>query len=514
VGSGDWLGCNTGPLTANGAVGRCCGWADGHGRRSGPNRLDGGNPPNCQLVEGQDAADTADPVPKECFMIEESLTVEDVSAIAEEAYIYAFPMLMGYRYGYATFLQPASPVYAGPPNQGPYGEAKTLDHTFKDVITPNADTPYSFALLDLRAGPIVLTVPEVSGRYYVMQFEDLLGYNELYVGSRATGSSSGSYLLMGPGWQGDVPDGFDFSFSFETDLVYLIGRSQMLGPDDQPALASVMEQYRLEPLEAFQGGEAPALDPFDWPHWDDETSRDERFIGYANALLALYQPIHPDERELFDRFASVGIGPGLPFDEEALSPDHKEALSQGVASARSKMSEASESMGENINGWMSMDPFGNREFYGDDYMKRAASAMIGWGGNDRIEAHYPMARGDIEGEPFDGNAKYQLTLSEPPPVNAFWSVTMYDTAYDGTAGYLVENPIDRYLINSTSQGLVMDDDGALTITMQRHEPTDDAERANWLPTPDGRFYLALRMYWPKSAALDGTWNPPPVVKVG
>jgi hypothetical protein len=447
-------------------------------------------------------------------MIEESLVAEDVSAIAEEAYVYAFPMLMGYRYGYATFLQPASPVYAGPQNQGPYGEAVTLDHTFKEVISPNADTPYSFGLLDLRAGPLVLTVPEVTERYYVMQFEGLFGYNELFVGSRATGSAAGSYLLLGPRWAGEVPDGFVSSFRFETDLVFLIGRTQLLGSDDQAALGKVMEQYRLEPLEVFQGGEAPVLEPFDWPHWDDEASRDERFIGYVNTLLTLSQPPHPDEEEMFERFAKIGIGPGLPFDIGSLSSDRRAALAQGVASARTKMAEVSESMGENINGWMSMDPFGNREFYGDDYMKRAASAMVGWGGNDQIEAHYPMARSDMEGNPFDGNAKYQLTLGTEPPVNAFWSVTMYDTSYDGTAGYMVKNPINRYLINSTTEDLVLDDDGGLTITMQRDKPTDPGERANWLPTPDGRFYLALRMYWPKPAALDGTWSPPPVVRVG
>jgi hypothetical protein len=443
-----------------------------------------------------------------------ALTAEEISAIAEEAYVYAFPMLMGYRHAYATFLQPASPTYVGPANEGPFGEAVTLDHTFTNVITPNADTPYSFALLDLRAGPVVLTVPEVTGRYYVMQFEDLVGYNELFIGSRATGAASGSYLLVGPRWDGDVPDGFASSFRFETDLVFLIGRTQLLGPDDQQELAEVMAQYRLEPLAVHQGGEAPVLEPFDWPVWDDEASRDERFIGYVNTLLTLCEPPHRNEVEMFERFARVGIGHGLPFDPDGLSSETREALGRGVSVARAKMAEESESMGVNVNGWMTMDPFGNREFYGGDYLKRAAAAMVGWGGNDRIEAHYPMARTDIDGNPLDGNGEYQMTLETPPPVHAFWSVTMYDTSYDGTAGYLVENPINRYLINETTQGLVEDDAGRLTITMQHDEPTDPTQKANWLPTPEGRFYLALRMYWPKPAALDGTWNPPPVIRIG
>jgi len=446
-------------------------------------------------------------------VLDNELTAEEISTIVAEAYIYAFPMLMGYRYGYATFLQPASPAYAGPPNAGPYGEAVTLDHTFKDVITPNADTPYSFALVDLRTGPLVLTVPEVSDRYYVMQFEDLLGYNELFIGSRATGSSPGSHLLVGPRWEGELPDGFASTFRFETDLVFLIGRSQLLGPDDQPDLANVMAQYRLEPLEVHRGRDAPALESFDWPRWDDEASRDERFIGYLNTLLSFYDPPHTDEAEMFGRFASVGIGRGLPFDADGLSVETRAAVAEGVTSARVAMAKAAESLGEEVNGWRSMDPFGGRAFYGDDYMKRAAAAMIGWGGNDQIEAHYPIARGDVDGNPLDGNAKYQVTFATLPPVNAFWSVTMYDTSYDGTAGYMIENPINRYLINATTEGLVDNDEGALTITMQHDEPTDPIERANWLPTPSGSFYIALRMYWPKPEALDGTWNPPPVVRI-
>lgn len=442
-----------------------------------------------------------------------SIAADEVQAIAEEAYIYAFPMLMGYRFAYATFLEPASPAYLGPANHGPYGEAVTLDYTFKDVITPNADTPYSFGLLDLRAGPVVLTVPEISDRYYVMQFEDLLGYNELFVGSRATGTAAGSYLLVGPRWQGDLPDGFASTHRFETDLVILIGRSQLLDPDDQPALAEIMAQYRLEPLAVFEGGDDPELDPFPWPVWDDEASRDERFIGDVNTLLRLCEPPHPDETEMFGRFARAGIGHGLPFDLDALDPEIRRAIGDGVSTARDKIAEAATKGDDIVNGWASADPFGNRDFYGDNYLKRAAMAMGGWGGNDKIEAHYLAGRVDQNGDPLNGTRKYQMTLETLPPVRAFWSLTMTDTSYDGTAGYLVKNPIDRYLVNSLTQGLVRNADGGLTITMQHDEPTDPTERANWLPAPEGDFYLTFRMYWPETAVLDGTWEAPPVVRV-
>ncbi len=443
------------------------------------------------------------------------LTVEKIKQIAEEAYIYAFPMLMGYRFAYATFLQPASPAYRGPANSGPYGEAVTLDHTFKDVITPNADTPYSFGMLDLRGGPVVLTVPEVKGRYYVMQFEDLFGCNELFIGSRATGNAAGSYFLTGPSWEGDVPDGFAGSFQFETEWVFMIGRTQLLGPDDQPALAEVMRQYKLEPYAVYQGGDAPTLPAVDWPVWNDEASRDERFISYVNALLPLCQPIHPDEAAMFARFAQIGVGPGLPFDPETLDETWREALAQGVASARAVLAEAPATIGKMSNGWLVVSPFGDRQFYKErGFLLRAVGALIGWGGNDQIEAFYPQTHTDANGDPLDGAHTYTLHWDVDPPVNAFWSVTMYDKSYDGNAGYLVENEINRYLINSTTKGLVRDANGGLTITIRRDKPEDPVQRANWLPAPEGKFYLTLRLYWPKQEALDGRWTPPFVQKVG
>ena len=223
-----------------------------------------------------------------------------------------------------------------------------------------------------------------------------------------------------------MPEGFSGSHRFETDLVFLIGRSQLLGPGDAPALAGIMKQYRLEPYAVFTGYPAPDPPAYDWPHWDDETSRDERFVRYLNSLLPLCQPPHPDEVEMFARFARVGIGPGLPADVEALPDNIRSALAGGVAEARDELSKASSQLGTTINGWMSMDAFGNREAYAGDYLRRAAESMVGWGGNDRIEASYPMARVDADGNPFDGSRKYQLRLETEPPVRAFWSVTMCD----------------------------------------------------------------------------------------
>ncbi len=444
--------------------------------------------------------------------MDETLTTDEIARIVEEAYTFSFPMLMGYRYGFASFFTPSLPSYRGPVNEI-HGDPATLDHTFRDVITPNADTPYSLAALDLRAEPIVLTVPDVPNRYYVMQFEDLYGTNPHFVGSRATGSHAGTYLAVGPRWTGTIPGGFTDVLRFETDLVFLIGRTQLFGPDDVGDLGAIMNGYRLEGLSEHLGNEPVAADPFEWPVWDDAASRDERFIGYVNRLLELCQPPHPTEVDLMERLSLIGIGAGIPFDAVLLDDETRKAVLAGVGAARDAIAAMVSEFGTRVNGWTTIDACGSREFFAGDYLLRAGAAMGGWGGNDKIEALYPTAREDVDGQPLDGDHRYRITLATPPPAKAFWSITMYDTSYDGVAGYLVDNPIGRYLINPTTPGLVYGKGDSLTISVQRDEPETAGGRANWLPSPEGPLYLVMRIYWPEDAALDGTWELPPILRL-
>ncbi|HSG85620.1 MAG TPA: DUF1254 domain-containing protein, partial [Candidatus Limnocylindrales bacterium] len=381
---------------------------------------------------------------------------------ARDAYVLFFPMLMGYRYLFGGFLVPQLPSHRAPLNTLG-GKPRTLDHTFREVITPNADTPYSMAALDLRAEPMVLSVPAVTDRFYHFQLEDLWGQNVHYVGVRATGTGPGTYLIAGPGWEGDAPADVDAVLRFETDVVFIIGRTQLLGADDVETLGAIMAAYDLRPLSTHTGGPAPIQEPFAWPVWNDEASRDERFIGYANALLPLCRPFHDEDVPHLERFARIGIGAGQPFDTEALDEGTRSAIRAGVAEARAAIEARVGALGRKANGWGMTEVFGDRAWYGGDYLLRAAGAMIGWGGNDVSEALYPLAREDADGEPLRGDRRYRIRMTSLPPAKAFWSVTMYDTSYDGVAGYLVENPIDRYLINPTTQGLVRAEGGSLTI---------------------------------------------------
>jgi hypothetical protein len=448
--------------------------------------------------------------------IDDSIDDERARAVAAEAYTFFFPMLMGYRYLFASFLEPRLPGYRGPLNEM-HGSAATLDHTFREVVSPNADTPYSMAALDLRAEPVVLEVPAVPDRYYVMQFVDLWGHNPHYVGTRTTGPGPGRYAVVGPGHSGEVADGLDGVLRCETDVVMVIGRTQLLGPDDLQPCAAVMDGYTIRPLSEVTGSRPaappePAVPPLDLPPWDDEASRDERFIAYVNALLPLCQPPHPDDLGPLGRFSAIGIGPGAPFAAGALDEGTRAALRAGVADARAAVEAKAADIGRKVNGWSATEALGSREFFAGDALLRAAGAMAGWGGNDKVEAFYPLCREDSEGRPLDGSHAYTLTLVEDPPAKAFWSVTMYDTSYDGVGGYLVENPIGRYLVNSTTPGLSRGPDGSLTVHVQHDRPGTAEAEANWLPAPEGAFYLVMRLYWPEDAALDGTWQPTPVTR--
>lgn len=448
-------------------------------------------------------------------MAGEALDRQDLVDMARDSYAFFFPMLMGYRYLFGSFLVPELPSHRAPVNTL-RGEPHTLDHTFEEVISPNADTPYSMAGLDLRAEPLVLSVPEITDRFYHFQLEDLWGHNAHYVGVNATGTAAGAYLLAGPDWDDEAPNDVDDVLRFETDVVFVIGRTQLLGSDDVETLREIMASYDLSPLSSHVGKAAPTSEHYDWPVWDDEASRDERFIGYANALLPLCEPFHPEDVPQLERLARIGIGPGEPFDADALDESTRSAIRSGVAEARAAIEARIANLGDlgrEVNGWSVTRMFGDREWYGGDHLLRAALAMMGWGGNDASEAIYPLCREDSDGQPLRGDHRYRITLSSPPPARAFWSLTMYDTRYDGTAGYLVENPIGRYLINSTTRGLVLGQDGSLTIHIQSDEPDTEEGRANWLPAPTGPFYVILRLYLPEEAALEGSWDPPPVERV-
>lgn len=440
----------------------------------------------------------------------QALATSDVRAIAKESVIYGFPLVDNYRVLYSYFVDAKNPEFKAPWNTL-YNVTRVFTPDDKAIQTPNSDTPYSFLGADLRAEPLVLSVPDVAkDRYYSLQFIDLYTYNFAYVGSRATGNAAGNFLLAGPGWKGEKPAGIKEIIRSETDFAFVLYRTQLKGPDDIENVKKIQSEYKVQPLSKFLAKPAPAAAPgvdFFKPMTAEEERTSLRFFDELNFILQ-FAPPHPSEVELRDRLATIGIVPGKPFDADQKSAEVRQAVSEGMADAWKALADF-KAQEIDTGKRTSADGFGNREFLNGDYLGRMAAAAFGIYGNSKEEAIYPAYFVDSAGRPLDG-AKHRYTLrfgpGELPPVNAFWSLTMYELP----ASLLVANPLKRYLINSAMlPGLKRDADGGITLYLQHDSPDKDAQ-SNWLPAPAGPFWATMRLYWPQPAALDGKWKAPPL----
>ncbi len=445
-------------------------------------------------------------------------SIEATKRIAEQAYIYGFPMIAAYKAMYEFNVNRASPQFKGGFNQI-WNDAKTFTPKDTAVPTPNADTPYSMIQADLRAEPLVFCIPAIEkGRYFSGQLADLYSFNYGYVGSRSTGNSAGCYLVAGPGWKGEKPKGIAKVFRSETQFSLIIFRTQLFNEADIDNVKKVQAGIRAEPLSAFLKQPAPPAAPaIKFPPFVGQQPFTTDFATTLTFLLQ-FAPEVPEEKELRAKFASIGIGPGQTFTASNLSPEHKEAIAQAMKQGGEAIERRRNQIGKNINGWLVGAAFGNRAFYKGDYELRAAAALAGIYGNDAVEAMYPLARADSTGAPLDGSKhRYTLTFAKDqlPPVNGFWSVTMYDAKTQ----LLIDNPINRYLINSGMLPKIQKNmDGSLTLLIQKDSPGKDKE-ANWLPAPDSPIYMVMRLYWPKDTPPsilppgEGSWKPPAVMQV-
>ena len=439
-------------------------------------------------------------------------TPDEISAIADKAATYALPMVMAYGVMHQYAIDEGNPNYKAPFNQIK-SEADVFTYKDTTVVTPNSDTPYSFAWMDLRAEPMVLCVPEIEkSRYYSVQLISQFTYNYGYIGSRTTGNDKGCFVLAGPDWQGDTPDGIKQVFQSGTQFSLALVRTQLFDGKDIDNVRAIQAKYSMQPLSGFLGTDAPAAAPaIDWPDITKEKAKADP-LSYLAFLLQFSPAIGPfaAEKDLRAQFASIGIEPGKPFPSVEVDDAGKAGIKTAVADVQKKMA----GLGKLVNGWQVADGlFGTKEMMGDNYVLRASAAVLGIFGNDSAEALYPLAKVDMDGDPLDGSKySYTLTFADGalPPVDAFWSITMYD----GKTQLLIKNPIDRYLINSPMlPDFKKNEDGSLTIYVQNQEPADADKKANWLPAPDGPIYMVMRLYWPKEAALKGDWNPPAITKV-
>ena len=439
------------------------------------------------------------------------LAIDEVRQIAKEAYIYGYPMIDGYRIQHAYFVDKDNTEYKAPYNSLA-SAARVYTSEDKVVQTPNSDTPYGMLGLDLRSEPFVLTVPPMeSNRYFSIQLIDAYTHNFDYIGSRATGNEGGNYLVAGPGWKGEFPKGIKKIIQCETEIALAIYRTQLFNAKDLPNVAKLQKAYKVQTLSAFLGTKGADPSPsinFIKPL---ESAALKTSLEYFNVLNFLLQfcPTHPSEKDLMERFAKIGIKPGAVFDTSSLKPEIKKAIEEGRAQAWQEFNQLKAKMDNKEV--TSGDLFGTREELQNNYLYRMAAAIVGIYGNSKKEAMYPIYSIDADGAPLDGTNAYTLTFGKNsiPPVNAFWSLTMYELP----SSLLTANPINRYLINSPMLSqLKKNAEGGFTIYVQNQSP-GKAKETNWLPGPSGKFMMVLRLYWPKQEALNGTWSSPALMKV-
>jgi hypothetical protein len=438
----------------------------------------------------------------------DQLTAQEARDIAVDAYIYFYPLItMDVTRKQSTNVEAGKEIGKGPMNGFAHVPAYPPAE-LKTVVRPNFDTLYSSGWLDLTRGPVVVSVPDTQGRYYLLPMLDM--WTDVFAspGWRTTGTQAANFAVVPPGWNGTLPDGLT-RIDAPTPYLWIIGRTRTDGPADYAAVHEVQAGYKLTPLA--QWGKTPtppaaAIDPnVDMktpPKTQVDTMPGDKYFAYAAELLKLHPP-HVTDEPIVAQMERIGIVPGKPFEFAALDPVVQQAIKEAPTGAQERMSEFLPLMAGVVNGWqMNVSTMG---VYGNYYVKRAIVAQQGLGANLPEDSIYPLNLADNTGKPLTGAKKYRLHFikGEFPPARAFWSVTLYDSD-----GFQVANALNRFAVSSWMP-FKLNADGSLDLLFQHDDPGQE-NQANWLPAPSGAFNLCMRLYAPERGVLSGGWNPPPV----
>jgi len=439
---------------------------------------------------------------------------QEAKQIAKEAYHYLYPLVtMDITRRITNNVEAGVRPGFGPMNA--WTHMRTFPPTdFKEVVRPNFDTLYSIAWFDLTQEPVIISIPDSQGRYYMIPILDMWTDVVAVPGRRTSGTGLGQFALTGPGWTGKLPDGVK-RIQVPTPYAWTIGRTQTNGPKDYAAVNHFQDGFSLCLLSDWGSEPRPASFTFD-PNLDMETPPlvqvntmpADTFFTYGMQLMQLHPP-HATDGSILLRMERIGLKVGTPFDYTRLDANIRSTLDQGRRDGLEEMQSFMATRTTPRDGWLVL-PAGPIGVYGNDYLFRAVITMIGLGANPVDDALYPVNVSDSNGQPPMGENRYTIHFAagKLPPVGAFWSVTMYDHE-----GFPVPNPIDRCAIGDRDD-LVYNADGSLDLFIQHSSPGPDKE-PNWLPSPAiGELGLTMRLYEPKPAALNGDWSPPPIVKVG
>jgi hypothetical protein len=447
------------------------------------------------------------------------LTEQDAHAIGVNAYLYLYPLV--------TMDLTRKQLTNVEPGQGIGGPANTISNIttyptadVKIVVRPNFDTLYSTAWLDLTKEPMIVSVPDTNGRYYLLPMLDMWTDVFSSPGWRTTGTKAASFVVVAPGWRPDLRERLVEEFRLPQDVqridaptpyVWIIGRTQTNGPQDYAAVNKIQSGFNITPLTHWGRTPQPvavkidpSIDMKTPPKVQVDTMPATKFFSTAAEIMKK-QPPHITDQPMIAALKRIGFEPGKSFDLDKADPTVKKALESVPEAAQKLMAWKVPTLARVANGWsMNTTTMG---VYGNDYLKRAVVAQLGLGANLPEDAIYPLNLADDTGKPLDGANKYALHFDKgaTPPANAFWSITLYDPE-----GYQVANPLNRFAVSSWMP-LKYNTDGSLDLYFQSESPGADKE-VNWLPAPKGAFNLAMRIYAPKDEALTGKWNPPPVTK--
>ena len=439
-----------------------------------------------------------------------SANPQEVFDVGVEAYHYLYSLItMEVTRRIMTNVPPGKMPGFGP--MGAFYHMRAFpDANFKAVVRPNFDTLYSSAWVDVRE-PVILSVPDTHGRYYLLPMLDM--WTDVFAapGSRTSGNQAGKFALVYEGWQGKLPDGIA-KIEAPTPYIWIIGRTQTNGPADYEAVHQVQDGYLLTPLSRYPNPPAapeyhpdPAVDMKTPPLNQVNNMSAKDYFTYGAQLMKLHPP-HKTDWSQVARRRLAGLHLGETFNWDHLDPAVQDALNQVPAAALKSMQTKLPTLARVVNGWqMNTDTMG---VYGDYYLKRAIVAMVGLGANQAVDAIYPLSLVDADGQPYNGANQYVMHFEkdEIPPIAAFWSMTLYDAE-----GFQVANELNRFAIGDRD-ALQFNADGSLDLYLQNTNPGPD-KVSNWLPTPTGPWNLCLRLYAPRPQALDGTWNPPAVKKI-
>jgi hypothetical protein len=432
----------------------------------------------------------------------------EARAIAADAYLYFYPLV--------TMDVTRKQLINTEPGKGIGAPMNTFDNIpafpaadMRAVVRPNFDTLYSSGWIDLTRGPMVISVPDTGGRYYLLPMLDM--WTDVFAspGWRTTGTKAGNFLLVPPGWTGKVPAGFT-RIDAPTPYVWIIGRTKTDGPADYDAVHAIQKGYKITPLSgwgkppvAVKASIDPSVDTRTPPKKQVDNMEGAKYFAYAAELLKLHPP-HDTDQPIIARLKRIGFEAGKSFDVAKVDASVRKAIDDAPAAAQKLMEWKVPTMARVVNYWsMNTDTMG---VYGNYYLKRAIVSQMGLGANLPEDAIYPLNLADEAGKPLDGANKYAIHFAkdEIPPVDAFWSITLYDPE-----GFQVANSINRFAVSSWMP-FKRDADGSLTLYIQNENPGSDRE-SNWLPAPKGPFNLTMRLYAPRSEALTGLWKPPPVM---